>query len=455
MAIIVDPDSLGDGTEITINTGAKTIGLTATGNLSSDGVTLQCVYSKAKELWRANTTYIKFPFPMTAITEEKFELVNGWDFANTSTRQLIRTGGWALKDGSGVSQEEYTGLITLGSIGSSDQVYYQQASGGSATNIVRTGAVNQAVKVYGDASHGDFDYRAYLKMFVREYAKTYASAQLSDIGVTNLTYQVYRFPLGNQDDLKITHDDSTVSSNAPYTGMTITWYASPQVRSIGGVNRDFSIIIDGNNGTAEEIYEFVQRELRQNADIDDGAGTKTGKVTSSLLNFVGDTLYTLYQSDTSDGVFIDNYDTNDINRLVFADDTANNRTFPFTATLTLLFNENLVNDPSAKYWVFFTNDDAGDNTGRDFGTANAMLVNDASAVAMSGNVSANASITKTFAFETNVQRGTASANTNAPITGVVIGANTAQYTQVTGTIARSVGNQLSFASALERNYSNP
>lgn len=325
------------------------------------------------------------------------------------------------KDGSGVSQEEYAGIITLGSIGSGDQVYYQQAGGGSSTNIVRTGAVNQAVKVYGDGSHSSFDYRSYYKLFVREYAKTYATAQLSDIGVTTLTYQVYRFPLANQSDLKITHDDTTVSSNAPYTGMTITWYANAQSRSIGGTNRNFHVIIDGNSGTAEQIYEFVQRELRQSADIDDGAGTKTGKVTSSLLSFVGDALYT--QLQTEGGVFIDNYLDNDINRLVFVDDGGAQRTFPYTATLTLTFNDNLVNDTNAKYWVFFTNDDAGDNAGADYGSSSAIIVNDSSGNPISGNVSGNSSITKTFAFDTNVQRGAASANTTAPITGVVIGAN--------------------------------
>ena len=59
MAIIFDPDLLIDGTEIVVNTTTKTVKLVVTGNLSTDGVTLKCVYSKLKELWKTSATYVK------------------------------------------------------------------------------------------------------------------------------------------------------------------------------------------------------------------------------------------------------------------------------------------------------------------------------------------------------------------------------------------------------------
>ena len=104
------------------------------------------------------------------------------------------------------------GFVTLGSIGSTDQIYYQQSSTGSATNVVLTGAANQAVKIYGDATHGNFDYRSYFKCFVRTYQKLYDQSQLSAIGQSSVTYQVYSFPLGNSADLKITHADATMTT---------------------------------------------------------------------------------------------------------------------------------------------------------------------------------------------------------------------------------------------------
>jgi hypothetical protein len=447
MALIVDPDSLNDGTEIVISTANKTVRLVATGNLSNDGVTIKCVYSKLKELWKSSATYIKSPFPMTPITDEQFEMVNDWDWYDDTTRYLLRTGGWAVKDSSGVSLEEWAGIISLGSIGSSDQAYFQQVAAAASTNFQLTGPVNQAVKVYGDATHGNFDYRSHFAIFCRIYQKSYALSQLSDIGVTTLSYQAYRFPLANAADIKITHDDTAVDGDAPYTGMSITWYASAQQRDIGGTNRDFHIIIDGNSGTAEEIYEFVQRALRKTSDIDDGAGTKIGNVTSALLKFVGDTLYTRLQSEG--GVFIDNYVAADINRIIFVDDTGTERTFPYTSALTISFGDNLKNDADAIYSVFFTTNPSGN-----FGTDNAVVVDDADDADMSGSVGGSSSVQLTFAYDTNNQGGRTPA-TDAAITVVGIGLETGQYVKATGTIQRSNSNSVSLVAPLERNYQNP
>ena len=48
MTLITDPDSLNQGTEIIFDAPNKTIQLIVAGNLSTDGVTLQCVYSFGK-----------------------------------------------------------------------------------------------------------------------------------------------------------------------------------------------------------------------------------------------------------------------------------------------------------------------------------------------------------------------------------------------------------------------
>jgi hypothetical protein len=383
---------------------------------------------------------------MSPITDEQFEMINGWDWADDTTRYLLRTCGWAVKDSGGVSLEEWAGIISLGSIGGADQAYFLQAAAGSVADFQLAGAVNQAVKIYGDVTHGDFDYRDYFRIFCRIYAKSYAMAQLSDIGVTELTYQVYRFPLANAADIKITHDDAAMSG-APYSGMSITWYAVAQPRDIGGTNRDFHIIIDGNGGTAEQIYEFVQYKLRQNSDIDAGAGTQTGKKVAALLRFVGDTLYT--QAVTEGGVFIDDYQEADINRLVFVDDLGGERTFPYTAVLTLQFGDNLVADADAEFWVFFTTNPTGN-----YGSSNAVLVDDADDADMVGAIGGLSSLQLTFNYDTNSQGGRTPAE-DAAITVIAVGLATAQFVKATGTIQRSTANVVSLVAPLERNYANP
>ena len=448
MAIITDPDSLNQATEVTINAVTKKITLNIAGNLDSDGVTGQCLYSFLKEEWKNDSNLVKYPFPMQSITNEQFEFIEGWEPFNDATRKLIRTAGWAEVASGGSVKRQYSGVISLGTIGETDVAYFQQTSGTSATNFTYDGPVNEAVQIYGDVSNGNFDYRTYFKIFVRVQGKKYSQSNIGAIGVSTMTYIVYRFPLANESDLKISTADATIASAAPYTGITITYYGSDQNISIGGNNYPFRVIIEGNGAAAEKIYEKVQYQLRQNSDIDAGGGTVNGKTADGLLTFVGDTLL------TSQGVYVQNFDANDTNRIQFTDQNSVVRTFPFVATLTLNFNENLVADAAAVYRIYFTNDDAGLNTGRDFGTSGAIMVLDASTSAMSGLVSGASSKTFTYAYDTNVQRGPTSSGTNAPITVVAIGLANSQYVRATGTITRSTSNTVSLAGALERNYLN-
>ena len=377
MALLIDPDSLNDGTEIVISVAGLTVQLIQTGNLTSEGVTIKCVYSKLKELWKSNATYIKYAFPMGPITDEQFEMVNGWDWADNTTRYLLRTGGWAVKNTAGVSTTEWAGIVTLGSVTSSAQVYYQQgaaaAAGSAAVNFQLSGAVNQAVQVY---TSGGNDFRSYLKLFLRDWGSSYAQVSLSDIGVTTMSYQAYRFPLTHAADPKITYAMSAISA-APFSGMKTLWYTAAQQRSIGGTNYDFHAICSANTSgdNAEEIYNRIQYLLTLNSEINCGgtAGVQVGKTADHLLHFTGDTLYTEFYSITpTGGTYIDNFQSDDINRITFVDDTNTNRQFPFTSVLTLNFGDNLVADGQAKYWVYFTNDDTGDNLGRDYGTLSAI-----------------------------------------------------------------------------------
>lgn len=386
MALITDPDLLNQATEVVIDTTGLTVQLLEAGNLSEDGATLKAVYSFLKEEWRDDPDLIKFDFPMTPITDEQMQIGvssrnNGWNWDDQLTRDLIRTGGWQEVNNVGVVTAEYTGVISLGTLNAGTQVYYQQVSGGATTNFVLEGVVNQAIRTY--ESTGPTDTRGYLQLFAREQGDTYATSQLSDIGVVTMTYQAYRFPLSTGDDIKVVTadvgiDDDTngIADVAPYTGMSLHFYDAPQARTIGASSYNFGVIIDGNDGTAEQIYEFVQWSLRQTVDVDESAGTLAGTIAPELLRFVGDTLETLSVSNYragGGGVYIDNFQTNDINRIVFRDNTAVSRTFPFTANLSVSFSNTLQVDASAIYRIFFTNDDAGTNTGADFGTANAII----------------------------------------------------------------------------------
>jgi len=261
MALITDPDDLADSVaddasqEVFINTSAKTIKLNIVGNLSTDGVTLKCLYSFLKEEWKddPNTKNLAaFPFPMTPITDESFEFVEGWDFDADASRYLIRTAGWTVKNTSGNTTQKWAGIIGLGSIESNDQLYFQQVSGGSATNVQLTGQINQAVQILRDddgdgnyAEGSDYDRRTFFSLFTREYNQLYGKSSLTDIGVTTMDSIAYRFPISTGSDLKITADDTAVGSSAPYTSIVVRYFDQAFTRDVDSTtDRNFGIVVD-------------------------------------------------------------------------------------------------------------------------------------------------------------------------------------------------------------------
>lgn len=445
MPIINDPDNLVYGTDLLIDTSAKTIRLVTGTNItnagSTGGVTLQALYSKLKELWKTDTTLIKFPFPMELITNEQGEFLSGWKPFDDTTRKLVRTGGWAEKNTSGTVLRKYMGVVSLGSIGATDQPYYSW-NGGSKVNFTYQGPINEAIQIFGDASNGNFDYSDggdTLTLFVREQGKTYASSTNSAIGASTLTYKVERFPLSNATDLNITASDATIAADAPYTSITVQYYTTDQNRNIDGTPAPFRIIVTDASGiaTAQQIYEKIQYLLRQNSDIDSGAGTVTGATADALLSFRGTTLV------GATSLAIDNLNSNILNSVEFYDKNGVKRTYPFVAAGTITFGANAASG-DFKYWMY---------PASTFGTAGAAVVTDKDGNPISGTYSGSP-VTFTFNYDTDTQGGHA-AGTDFPVKVVGIGLSGGQYVAVDYTLIRSAGQSISLAPAQERNYSNP
>jgi len=257
--------------ELLIGYNTKLIALKVqSGVMGNDGITLKAVYSKLKDAWISNDTLIKFPFPMGPITDEQFEMINGWNFdivndsgtdsINANTTELLRTGGWQVLNDSGNTTEEWAGIISLGDLAATDQVYYDQSNDettDSTVNFVLKGKVNQAVQIYNDVdgtgvgSLPDFNRRGYFKMFVREWKKIFGKADFVDIGVTTATFQAYRFPLTAPDDLKVTLAEEVVSGAAGFItatsgdGTTQVYTAAAHGLAVGDV-----VTVSGSSPTA-------------------------------------------------------------------------------------------------------------------------------------------------------------------------------------------------------------
>lgn len=500
MAKITDPDNLNVGVEISIDTTLKTFTLNAAGNLTaSAGATIQAVYSKFVDLWLTDT-YNKFQFPMYTIDalsgQYQFgtdgSTYSGWKPADTPTRQRMRDGGWSEYLSDGTLDKQFAGIVSLGDVNETAQLYYQNSSSAAAVNFTFTSSVNEGIQVY---SASTYDNRTFFKGYVREYGKKYDDSILADTGKTATGAYIVNLLLSNEDDLKIQAVDNIVTGSAPYTtisasylsgtgfavatakayvenevgqdtagrwfrcsvagtlnaagvldytnnGGTGTFVAYLGERAIGGTYYAFNKIISGSGAVAEDIYTKIQYQLRQNSDINQGGNgiPVIGKTADLLLNFVGDTLY------TTTGVYIDNYDADDINRLVFTDVNGVERTEPFTATGTFSFNSPLVS-ASAGYYVMYFTDLSGSS---DYGNANAIMVRDSSNAIISGSIT-SPSASFTFAYDTNNQGGRTTGS-DAGVTIVAGCAGSAKPVVTTATITRTTGQAISLVAETDRAY---
>lgn len=447
MAKITSRASLNVGTELTINEPARTFTLNVAGALvAKDGVTLQALYSKFVDLWNTST-YQDSPFPMYTIDalSGQFQFgtdgstFSGWKPADDATRQMLRDGGWSEYSAAGVLNRQYVGAVGLGSVSAGSQLYYQRNAADAPTNFTFTDQFNEGIQVFGDASNGNFDKRTYFKAFVREYGKKYKDSVLADTGKTATGAYIANFLVSNEDDLKIQAADGAMAG-APYSGITVTYYGVDQTRTIGGTGYPFRVIIDGNSATLEQIYTKIQYLLRQNSDIDSGAGTVTGKTAAALLSFVGDTLV------TSTGVYIDNIQPADSNRIEFFDQNGIKRVNPYSSAGVITANSPLIGAGSS-YRLLFT---APPGAGNDYGESGAITVNDSGGTPITGTISSG-SIAFTYDYDGNVQGGF-TAGTDRPVTLIGIRPGSGKFVAATGTLTRSKTIALSLVAETDRAY---
>lgn len=256
-------------------------------------------------------------------------------------------------------------------------------------------------------------------------------------------------------------------------GGTGTFASYEGERQIGANYYAFNRIVECSDTTYDarttEIHSWLQYQLRQNVDINGNAtttnfGTVYGKIAAPFTFFVGDQLWGY------PGVYFDNLNANDNNSVTYQDITVDGgglntnflpvvttaRNNPFYASFDLVFSSNLVSETNGDtlFRVYFTNDDAGDNAGDDFDTTGAIVVQDKDSAAIQGQIDA---ATKTFQYDytNNVQRGAASANTDAPITVVFQGLNDSEWNYAQFTVGQATGQSFACNAADELNYENP
>jgi hypothetical protein len=149
----------------------------------------------------------------------------------------------------------------------------------------------------------------------------------------------------------------------------------------------------------------------------------------------------------ANGVYISNLNDNFLNSVDFYDFNGELRRYPFVSAGTINFGAN-AGSGDFIYRLYFTT-----NPGGNYGTANAILVNDKDGAPISGTYNGSP-VNFSFAYDSNVQGGRTSGQ-NAAVTLVGLGLSGGQFASVDFTITRNQGISVLLAPAVERNYSNP
>lgn len=340
---------------------ARHVGVVTLGDFE-DAVNDTAYYYFGNDTTVNNTTDFTFAGPVNEAVQffENIGDLSGDTPSFASTSTITRTTGSFITDGFVVG-----GQVTVSGSTSNDGTYVLTGVAALTLTVTATPLTVEGWSTSEIAVDNDNAYTLGLRIRDGDpNGKTFAQANLASAGKDVLGNFVYAFPLANATDLKIDSTDVTITGSSPWNSMTITYFATPQAKTglVGG-SKNFGIVIDGNNGTSQEIYEFVQYQLRQTSDIDNDGDTAIGRAMDLLMRFVGDTLevgsadggatFPNNPDGGGSGVFIENLNAASKNDVIFFDNTGSSVSFPETIPITIDFNQTLIDDTVAEFDLFY------------------------------------------------------------------------------------------------------
>jgi hypothetical protein len=202
--------------------------------------------------------------------------------------------------------------------------------------------------------------------------------------------------------------------------------------------------------TLSQIYTKIQYLLRQDSNINSAATSVNGKTAAMLLNFVGDSLKCGFYTPTNPagggtGVLVQGLQDADINSIVFYDNLSESREYPYASAGNLNFNAFLTSGGAGYYRMYFTTNPTGN-----YGTANAVTVNDKDGNPIFGTISGGV-ISFNFDYTGNVQGGR-TPDEDADVTIVAGNAGFAKPVVATGVISESKAISITLTAEQDRGY---
>lgn len=248
----VASSGLAFGSTATVNTGTSRFTVTTAS-------TVQNWYSFMKESWRDESTLKNVAFPISANGPNSFTLA-AWEFASGISN--LSQDGLRYVDASEVVLATWSAILSVGEA-TGLQVRYQQVDGSGTADAAATGVINELIQVYGDATHGNFDYTGHLVLKVQAdgYDEATANVFATYGTLEDQLYVVGLAPLSN----------GLATGDPSVTSVTITDHGASPVTWNG---KSFSLTITDSAGT--NTGTDLMRWLRFNFDAGGAFQSKDG-----------------------------------------------------------------------------------------------------------------------------------------------------------------------------------
>jgi hypothetical protein len=225
------------------------------------GVTGQGVFSLMMDSFIAESSLFNTAFNLEMDGTGSLFLTNDAEGASDASITNLIECGCAYLDISSVTTASFVGVKSVGTAtGFTGE--FQQIDGTTTTDARAAGIFNELIKMYGDVTHGNFDYRGHLVLkFQPNTYRESRSDVLSDYGLSTLAPTLYIVAM-EPSSIDITAGDPAISITiVDHTGAPLV---------VGGKSFDFEIQDNGaNDGTAmlrEVNYNLSQDATYQGRD---------------------------------------------------------------------------------------------------------------------------------------------------------------------------------------------
>lgn len=218
------------------------------------GPTVRQVYSLMIDSFISETSLRNTPFNIFMNGPSSMFLIEDAEGATDGDIENMTDGGVRYVSVADATTAEWSGVQSIGTAtGFTGE--YQQVDGSGTTDARATGAFDEIIKVYGDSTHGNFDYRGHLvlKYQVNGYYQSRVDV-LDAYGISSLEPTLYVIAM----EPVLTG----ISTGDPAISITITDHTASPI-TVGGKSFDYEVVDNGTN-TAEDIL----REINYNLSLD-------------------------------------------------------------------------------------------------------------------------------------------------------------------------------------------